>query len=200
MASVCWCRGKWFQMPTELPKVAISTVLLPLPFGFYVVGFAIIFFPRLVLTRHFWTDTQRNEFFRKEILRSMAISSRLEEIIGNPKSIEDVRLPSLEELSGAMLVALARVYSMFPFPGIGRRFMLRCQTMRQLDKVLAESINSLTRRQLIFHLFVRRILITEDASDAEMRETLADWIKFTNRLDDAAYLCAPIFFNKKKLT
>ncbi|KAJ1363155.1 hypothetical protein KIN20_022947 [Parelaphostrongylus tenuis] len=188
------------QMRMDLPKMSLTAVPLLLPFGFYIIGFAIIFFPRLVLTRHFWTDAQRKEFFRKEVLESMRYSSQAKEVIGNPSSVEDVRLPKLEHVGANVLVALAAVYSMLPLPGIGRRFMQRCEAVRQLDKVIVGNIESLTERQLNFHLFIRRIVIPTNASDSEMRNLLTKWIKFTSHLDDGAYLFAPIFFNEKRST
>uniref|UniRef100_A0A0K0CSV5 LETM1 domain-containing protein n=1 Tax=Angiostrongylus cantonensis TaxID=6313 RepID=A0A0K0CSV5_ANGCA len=148
-------------MPVDLPKVAITAVLLPLPFGFYVIGFAIIFFPRLVLTRHFWTDAQRKESFRAEVLKSVTNSSRFKEVIGNPLSMEEVRLPELDQMSANELIALASLYSMLPLPGIARRFKLRCEAMRQLDKIIVGNIASLTERQLNF---VRFFLFLEQAN------------------------------------
>ncbi|KHJ89761.1 hypothetical protein OESDEN_10407 [Oesophagostomum dentatum] len=68
--------------------------------------------------------------------------------------------------------------------------------MRQLDKLVAKNINSLSSRQLHFHLYIRRITDTCN-TDAEMRRILESWLKFTRNLDDGAYLCAPVFFNKR---
>ncbi|KAK6729546.1 hypothetical protein RB195_006535 [Necator americanus] len=184
------------QMPIELPRVAVTAVLIPLPFGFYVVGFAIIFFPRLVLTRHFWSDVQRKEFFQIDVARSMTNSAFLLGIVGNPASVEGLRLPNVEELRGDVLIALSAIHSMYPFPGIRRRFQQRCKAMRQLDKVVGANIGSLTARQLHFHLFIRRISNTGN-SEAEMRRILKSWLEFTKNLDDAAYLCAPVFFNRR---
>ncbi|KAK6029549.1 PDZ/DHR/GLGF domain protein, partial [Ostertagia ostertagi] len=137
------------QMPTELPRVAVCAVLLPLPFGFYVIAFAIILFPRFILTRHFWSDRQRTKFFQMDIEHSLANTS-LRKIIGNPSSVEQVRLPNLNQLSFEALIALSSLHSIYPLPGVRRRFTLRCKAMRQLDKILESNLKSLTERQLQF--------------------------------------------------
>ncbi|VDM56518.1 unnamed protein product [Angiostrongylus costaricensis] len=116
------------QSGGELAKILALVVVLQIP-GPGDILILLIFFPRLVLTRHFWTDAQRKEFFRTEVLKSMTNSSRVKEI------------------------ALASVYSMLPLPGIARRFKLRCEAMRQLDKIIVGSITSLTERQLNFVRF-----------------------------------------------
>ncbi|EYC43165.1 hypothetical protein Y032_0501g2597 [Ancylostoma ceylanicum] len=126
----------------------------------------------------------------------MTNSALLFEVVGNPASVEGVHLPSLENLSFDVLIALSAIHSMYPLPGIRRRFQWRCKAMRQLDKVVASKVNTLTARQLYFHLFIRRINNT-GSTEAEMRRTLKSWLQFTKNLDDAAYLCAPVFFNKR---
>ncbi|ETN85569.1 hypothetical protein NECAME_01461 [Necator americanus] len=67
-----------------------------------------------------------------------------------PTSVEGLRLPNVEELRGDVLIALSAIHSMYPFPGIRRRFQQRCKAMRQLDKVVGANIGSLTARQLHF--------------------------------------------------
>ncbi|KAK5985653.1 hypothetical protein GCK32_002067 [Trichostrongylus colubriformis] len=186
------------QMPTELPRVAVTAMLLPLPFGFYVIGFAVIFFPRVILTRHFWSDTQRKKFFQLDVERSLANSS-IRTSIGNPSSIDNVRVENLDELGFRGLIALSVLHSTYPWPGMKNRFTLRCKAVRQLDKLIENQLDTLTERQLHFHLFIRRIKVRENAPESELRKALKDWIKFTSRLDDVAYLCAPIFFNEKRL-
>lgn len=41
-----------------------------------------IFFPRLILTRHFWSDAQRKKYFQLDVQRSLANSS-LPGLLGN---------------------------------------------------------------------------------------------------------------------
>ncbi|XGW20069.1 hypothetical protein V3C99_003707 [Haemonchus contortus] len=186
------------QMPTELPRVVVTAVLVPIPFGFYVIGFAIIFFPRLILTRHFWSDAQRKKFFQIDVERSLKNCS-LRTLIGDPSSIEQVRLTSLDQLNFETLIALSALHAMYPWPGVRRRFALRCKTMRLLDRVVENNLNSLTERQLHFHLYIRRIEVQPNSSESELRKALKDWMRFTNHLSDMAYLCAPVFFNEKRL-
>lgn len=107
-------------------------------------------------------------------------------------------MSDMDQLSFEALIALASLHSIYPLPGVRHRFTLRCRALRQLDTILASNLQSLTERQLHFHLLIRRIRVAENASDDELREALKDWIKFTSHLNDVAYLCAPIFFDQKR--
>ncbi|VDN34776.1 unnamed protein product [Cylicostephanus goldi] len=108
--------------------------------------------------------------------------------------MEDVHLPKVEDMKFGTLIGLASVHALYPLPGIRRRFRLRCDALRRLDEVVAKELNNLTPRQLQFHLFIRRLNSADGTS--EMREILRNWLKFSKDLDDSAYLCAPVFFNK----
>ncbi|EFP10056.1 hypothetical protein CRE_16512 [Caenorhabditis remanei] len=63
--------------------MAIVTALLPVPLSVYVFAFAVIFFPRLVLTRHFWSDEQRREFFQLEVTKALISGEQLLSTLGS---------------------------------------------------------------------------------------------------------------------
>lgn len=71
-----------FQTNQEAVKLLLIAIIAPLPFAFYGVAISVlvfvafraliiyllyfrIFFPRHVLTRHFWTETQKEKFWRQ---------------------------------------------------------------------------------------------------------------------------------------
>ncbi|VDL71844.1 unnamed protein product [Nippostrongylus brasiliensis] len=132
-----------------------------------------------------------------DIERSLA-NTGLADVLGNPTSVDKVRQHKVEELNFETLVALAALHSIYPLPGVRNRFAQRCKAMRQLDKIMANNLESFTERQLHFHLFIRRINVEANATDSDLRKTLRKWIQFTRNVDDVAYLCAPIFFNQRK--
>ncbi|WKX91625.1 hypothetical protein Q1695_010002 [Nippostrongylus brasiliensis] len=185
------------QSGGELAKMLSLVVVLQIPGPGDILILLLIFFPRHILTRHFWSDEQRKKFFQLDIERSLA-NTGLADVLGNPTSVDKVRQHKVEELNFETLVALAALHSIYPLPGVRNRFAQRCKAMRRLDKIMANNLELFTERQLHFHLFIRRINVEANATDNDLRKTLRKWIQFTRNVDDVAYLCAPIFFNQRK--
>lgn len=52
----------YHQMPKDMFKVAPVLLLSPLPFAYYIVFPLAYFFPRILLSSHFWTLQQKAEF------------------------------------------------------------------------------------------------------------------------------------------
>ncbi|CAJ0565732.1 unnamed protein product, partial [Mesorhabditis spiculigera] len=156
----------------------------------YIVGAAVIFFPRLILTRHFWTDAQRSEFFASEVQKSQKAA---QQILGDLKTIENVALPALKELDNTKTADLARLHGLIPLPlpGLKRRLETRAEALRRLDHVL--NFSSLTNRQIVFHCYIRRIDFS-GMSNAQMIDALTEWSQRTRRLSDSSYLVAPLLF------
>ncbi|PAV62652.1 hypothetical protein WR25_10438 [Diploscapter pachys] len=181
------------QMMTEGPKMAVVCILLPLPLTVYIIGAAIIFFPRLVLTRHFWSDEQRFEYFHREVYDSQFRT--LPGLITLYKKPQDVP-QKFEDLDINVQFSLLRLHGIYPIPFFGmKRLLKRMEFLKELDKQIRPKINSLTERQLIFNLYIRRLdfsLLTAD----QMRETLRKWVEFSSNLSNVQYLLAPVHFKQ----
>ncbi|PAV76521.1 hypothetical protein WR25_13648 [Diploscapter pachys] len=181
------------QMMTEGPKMAVVCILLPLPLTVYIIGAAIIFFPRLVLTRHFWSDEQRFEYFHREVYDSQFRT--LPGLITLYKKPQDVP-QKFEDLDINVQFSLLRLHGIYPIPFLGmKRLLKRMEFLKELDKQIRPKINSLTERQLIFNLYIRRLdfsLLTAD----QMRETLRKWVEFSSNLSNVQYLFAPVHFKQ----
>ncbi|CAD6190888.1 unnamed protein product [Caenorhabditis auriculariae] len=183
------------QMSSEAPKLTMVTVLLPLPFAFYVFALAVIFFPRLVLTRHFWSDRQRREYFQLEVTKSLVNGEQLVKSLGNPRKPEDLSSKEPSALALNEKYLLQALHSILLLPGSERRLKARINALRQLDAVLPAVIDDLTERQLVFHTYIRRLNIGSK-SEEQLRKSLKDYIKYVSKLDDTAYLYAPVFINR----
>lgn len=184
------------QNPVELPRLAFVMSLLPFPFTFYIIGLAIIFFPRIFLTRHFWSNDQRREFFQIEITESLSSATQMFECIGGPADISDLRLPAnIGDLKPDQVSSLCKLHGVLPLPGRVDRLSRRADALKELDKLLATNINSLTTQQLYFHMYIRR-LNYDGKNDNDMRNILKLWIKYAARLNNSVYLFAPIFIKK----
>ncbi|GMR53444.1 hypothetical protein PMAYCL1PPCAC_23639, partial [Pristionchus mayeri] len=148
------------QARVEIPKVTAIIVMLPLPLTLYVIGMAVIFFPRVVLTRHFWTREQREEFFLSDIKRS----------VESAKSLAFSTLPpTFEELTQAQKSELSKLYGGI-LPWTSTKLRERYLLTRNIDGRL--DVVSLTRDQLLFHLFIRRVVYHEDDDDDSLRRRL----------------------------
>ncbi|KAF8365324.1 hypothetical protein PRIPAC_83153 [Pristionchus pacificus] len=153
------------QVRCEIPKVTAIMILLPLPLTVYVIGFAIIFFPRLILTRHFWTKSQREEFFLSDINKCVEAA----------KSLTTTSLPSkIEELNEVQKAKLSKLYGGF-LPWSVNKLKERYLLTHNIDSRL--DVSSLNRDQLIFHLFLRRVPYVIDEDDDSLRKRLANVIQ-----------------------
>ncbi|CAI2312656.1 unnamed protein product [Caenorhabditis sp. 36 PRJEB53466] len=184
------------QMPVEGPKMAIITALLPMPLTVYVFAFAVIFFPRLVLTRHFWSDDQRREFFQLEVTRALISGEQLLKAYGNPSPTDESRLKPLDKVDSSESLLVHGLHSLYLLPGSTKRIAKRMDALRALDNLLPAAIDEFNERQLIFHCYIRKIDIGKK-SETEMRESLREYVKFTSRMPNNAYLYASALFKQK---
>ncbi|VDO38205.1 unnamed protein product [Haemonchus placei] len=86
------------QSGGELAKMLALVVVLQIPGPGDILILLLIFFPRLILTRHFWSDAQRKKFFQIDVERSLKNCS-LRSLIGDPSSVEQIRLTNLDQLN-----------------------------------------------------------------------------------------------------
>ncbi|CAJ0571329.1 unnamed protein product, partial [Mesorhabditis spiculigera] len=180
------------QSGRELMKMSFLVTILQIPGPGDVLILLLIFFPRLILTRHFWTDAQRAEFFASEVQKSQKAAQQILADLKTVK-IENVALPALKELDNSKMADLARLHGLIPLPlpGLKRRLETRAEALRRLDHVL--NFSSLTNRQIVFHCYIRRIDFS-GMSNAQMIDALTEWSQRTRRLSDSSYLVAPLLF------
>jgi len=183
----------------------IIAAIAPLPFVFYGIALSIVFFPRYVLTRHFWTENQKQKFWqhffdnsykpRLQRLADFACPKYAKSVPLSGGDLAGVEMPDLNELDVKHLFHLFRLHNISLFTGTNG-LKKHARFLAQLDAVMAEdreSIERLTDIQLKNHLYIRR-LDFKDKSAEEMRESLHDWIANLKSLSNAptVYLHAPI--------
>uniref|UniRef100_A0A0M3IPB5 Letm1 RBD domain-containing protein n=1 Tax=Ascaris lumbricoides TaxID=6252 RepID=A0A0M3IPB5_ASCLU len=162
----------------------IVIILIPLPMTFYFLGAALVFFPRLVLTRHFWTNDQRKDFWTASMKRSAnlhfrPIRDRLRKLgITIPASIRDLRslkAPPLEALSFTHLYHLCRIHHVIPFMGV-HHLHRRANALRQLDRHLlrSEAVDAMSDQQLYLHQMLTAG-VSPQASIEQLTEDLLQW-------------------------
>ncbi|PIC50838.1 hypothetical protein B9Z55_001584 [Caenorhabditis nigoni] len=183
-------------MPVEGPKMAIVTALLPVPLSVYVFAFAVIFFPRLVLTRHFWSDEQRREFFQLEVTKALISGEQLLSTFGSPSPSDENKLKPMDKLDTSEMLLVHGMHSMYPLPGAKRRIEKRMEALRALDNLMPSAIDGFNERQLIFNCYIRKIDIGKK-SESEMRDSLRQYVKFTSRMPNNVYLYASPLFKQK---
>lgn len=194
------------QTNEEIAKLVVIAILIPLPMTVYILGAAVIFFPRLILTRHFWTNEQRRDFWVRSLDRSAKmhfrpIREKLKKMgVNLPSSFEDLktlRAPEIERLSFVHLYHLARIHRIIPFMGV-RRLYLRADALRHLDHFLLQSgsVDAMSDQQLYLQLYLRRLRYY-GLSIEEMRKLLKDWVHYSSAcgLRASAYLHLPVLFH-----
>ncbi|CAB3410599.1 unnamed protein product [Caenorhabditis bovis] len=183
------------QSGGELLKMLALLVIIQIPGPGDILILMLIFFPRIVLTRHFWSDAQRREFFDRDIKKALTSGEKLVEKIGNPNITVEKQLKKYEEMDPTQKFFMLGLQSMYPLPLARRRLEKRQEALRALDAAMPQYIDELNERQLVFHCYIRKIeIVTKNAE--EMKNELRKYLKITSRLSNTAYLYAPIMMRK----
>uniref|UniRef100_A0A1I7YY72 Letm1 RBD domain-containing protein n=1 Tax=Steinernema glaseri TaxID=37863 RepID=A0A1I7YY72_9BILA len=196
----------YVQTSEEISKLYGIVAIAVMPFTIYIIGFAIIFFPRLILTRHFWSNEQRKDFWAYSLKKSAARHYQpiaegvksLDEKVKIPMRFEDLgqlKMPPLIEFPMSHIIRLCLVHRCFPFSGI-RRLNHRAEVIRELDsRQLNELhlVDEMDDQQLYMHLFIRRLQY-DGKSIPEMRQLLKSWLVASKAIshDPSLMIHAPI--------
>ncbi|KAK0425999.1 hypothetical protein QR680_009494 [Steinernema hermaphroditum] len=196
----------YVQTSEEISKLVGIVVIAVMPMTIYVIGFAIIFFPRLILTRHFWSNEQRKEFWAYSLRKSA--DRHYEPIVENLKvfstnfnvpirfeDVDQLRIPPLLDFPMSHIVRLCLIHRCFPFSGT-KRLSHRAEVIRELDsRQLNELhlVDEMDDQQLFMHLFIRRLQY-EGKSVPEMRQLLKTWLAASKAIsnDTSLMIHAPI--------
>ncbi|GMT00492.1 hypothetical protein PENTCL1PPCAC_22666, partial [Pristionchus entomophagus] len=153
------------QSPREVKKTILLILTLNIPGPGDILILLLIFFPRLILTRHFWTREQREEFWLADIKKGVEAA----------KTLTQSSLPSkIEELTQVQKGLLSRLYGgIFPWSSskLNQRYFLTHNIDSRLD------VSSLTRDQLLFHLYIRRVPYVINESEDSLRKRLTNVIE-----------------------
>ncbi|KAI6231050.1 Letm1 RBD domain-containing protein [Aphelenchoides besseyi] len=181
----------------EIAKIVVIATLAPLPLTFYGILFSVIFFPRLVLTRHFWTDKQKDEFWRLFYERSSKPHMKKLEHKKVPlDKINQIEMPDLNDYELKYLFHLFRLHRVSMLGGT-KGLLRRVEAMKQLDRTMAadlKTIDEMPLLQIKNHLFMRRLEYA-DKTEEQMRDLLRQWItsKELASSNSTVYLHAPVF-------
>ncbi|UMM12183.1 hypothetical protein L5515_001092 [Caenorhabditis briggsae] len=184
------------QSGSELFKMLTLIVILQIPGPGDILILMLIFFPRLVLTRHFWSDEQRREFFQLEVTKALISGEQLLSTFGSPSPSDENKLKPIDKLDTSEMLLLHGMHSMYPLPGAKRRIEKRMEALRALDNLMPSAIDGFNERQLIFNCYIRKIDIGKK-SESEMRDSLRQYVKFTSRMPNNVYLYASPLFKQK---
>ncbi|TKR92818.1 hypothetical protein L596_007394 [Steinernema carpocapsae] len=178
----------FFQTSEEFAKLSGIVCLAVLPMTVYVIGFAILFFPRIILTRHFWSNEQRKEFWAhslkvsaarhyQPILENLKVSNKDITIPTEFVNLKDVKIAPLIEFPYSHIVRLCMIHRCFPVPSV-KRLAHRAEVLRELDSRQLNDlhlVDEMDDQQLYMHLFIRRLQY-EGKTVPEMRELLKTWL------------------------
>uniref|UniRef100_A0A7E4WBA0 Letm1 RBD domain-containing protein n=1 Tax=Panagrellus redivivus TaxID=6233 RepID=A0A7E4WBA0_PANRE len=194
----------------EIGKLIAIVVIAPLPLAIYLFAFAIIFFPRHVLTRHFWSKHQKREYWSLEWKKkasyhypALVDAIKATNKITVPASLSDITtmtVPKIKELDFSQVYHLARVHRFFPV-NMANSLRWRAEALKHLDAVLLREsgdIDKMDTEELQTQLYIRCLKFS-GKSDDEMRTLLRTWLKNSAKLAErpSLYLHAPVLHQYK---
>ncbi|CAD5208963.1 unnamed protein product [Bursaphelenchus xylophilus] len=168
------------QCPPELMRILVILVLLQFPIIGEGLIISAIFFPRFVLTRHFWTSHQKEEFwqktydytFRPRIKRLQEFTEKENFSLESPVKLVDLSVPHL--------LTLCRLHRSWPLYGC-KGLEQRASVMKQLDHVILEDLEEMDETELRNQMFLRR-LDFHLKSEEEMKDSIRNWVKNSKKL------------------
>ncbi|VDM96943.1 unnamed protein product [Thelazia callipaeda] len=190
------------QMKEELLKVAIIVIFIPIPFTIYIFALAVIFFPRLILTRHFWTNDQRKRFWAENLQRTSRVHVHplqkylqgLNVDLQTPlERLRELVLPQMSNCSIGHLYHLSRLHRVSFFVHGIRGLHARAEMLRLLDQTLKfddSAIDAMEEQQLYQQFFLRRLQY-DGLSEVEMKSLLKNWVQHMTGRNYSN--CQPIF-------
>ncbi|CAD5206229.1 unnamed protein product [Bursaphelenchus okinawaensis] len=186
------------QTQEELPKLVTITILAPLPFTLYGLALSIIFFPRFVLTRHFWTDQQKEKFWQMMYKYTFLPRIRRLQNLNQNMSLTEPKNVKLVDLSVSHLLNLCKLHRSMPLYGC-RGLEQRAKILSQLDYVVDKELDGMEKLELRNHMFLRR-LDFHQKSEEEMRSDLQNWIAESKKIQSnpGLLLHLPVLLTEKK--
>ncbi|OZC05153.1 LETM1-like protein [Onchocerca flexuosa] len=194
------------QTKEELLKLAVIVILIPLPFTIYIIALAVVFFPQLILTRHFWTNDQRKRFWSISLKRVARmhfdpLRKHLQNLDVNLQaSLEELKkleLPEMDTYSLGHLYHLSKVHRVSLLIYGVRGFHNRAEMLRYLDHSLKSedtTIDMMSEQQLCEQFYLRRLQY-DGLSEEKMKCLLKNWIQHMTdpRLKTSLLLHVPVF-------
>jgi len=190
----------FYLMSRDLQKVILLGVIILMPFTFVLVGIAIIFLPRLILTHHFWSLAQRSEFMQicvddRLSLANAFLRPRMLEYIKtkflrwpqHPYDFEYLHFLAEQDLSSAIMSASHRFHlCRLQQCGFVYSFLLsnpldkhpRICALNEMDRRLSPTdIATMNGKQIERQLYMRTICI-DGLSNDSLRMILQKWAHF----------------------
>ncbi|KAK6105740.1 LETM1-like family protein [Brugia pahangi] len=193
------------QTKEELLKLAVIVIFIPLPLTVYIFALAVVFFPRLVLTRHFWTNDQRKRFWSTSLKRTAQMHfdplrkylQKLDINVQTPlKELKKLELPEMNTYSLGHLYHLSRLHRVSFLTAGVRGLHDRAEILRHLDRLLKEDtvIDMMNEQQLHEQFYLRRLQY-DGLSEEKMKCLLKNWVQHLTDpcLETSLFLHVPIF-------
>uniref|UniRef100_A0A0R3RXW5 Letm1 RBD domain-containing protein n=1 Tax=Elaeophora elaphi TaxID=1147741 RepID=A0A0R3RXW5_9BILA len=194
------------QTNEELLKLAVIIIFIPLPFTVYIFALAVVFFPRIILTRHFWTSDQRKKFWSTSLKRTARMHfdplrkylQNLDVNVQTPlKELKKLELPEISTYSLGHLYHLSKLHRVSLFTAGVRGLYDRAEILRCLDHSLKSedtAIDMMSEQQLHEQFYLRRLQY-DGLTEEKMKCLLKNWVQHLTdpRLKTPLFLHAPIF-------
>ncbi|CAG9538970.1 unnamed protein product [Cercopithifilaria johnstoni] len=194
------------QCPSEITHIITLLMLLQLPVVGESLCVMLIFFPRFVLTRHFWTSDQRKKFWSTNLKRAarmhfVPLRKYLQNLDINVqtslKELKKLELPEISTYSLGHLYHLSKLHRVSLFTAGVRGLHDRAEILRHLDYSLKNedsAIDMMSEQQLCEQFYLRRLQY-DGLSEEKMKCLLKNWVQHLSdpHLKTPLFLHAPIF-------
>ncbi|KAM3721728.1 LETM1 domain-containing protein [Dirofilaria immitis] len=194
------------QCPSEITHIITLLVLLQIPVVGESLCVLLVFFPQLVLTRHFWTNDQQKRFWSISLKRTARMHIQpLRKYLQNlnvnlQASLEELKkleLPEMNTYSIGHLYHLSRLHRVSLLTGGIRGFHDRAEMLRHLDHLLRNedtTIDMMSEQQLCEQFYLRRLQY-DGLTTEKMKCLLKNWIQHMTDpcLKTPLFLHAPAF-------
>ncbi|EFO24865.2 hypothetical protein LOAG_03622 [Loa loa] len=194
------------QCPSEITHIITLLMLLQIPVVGESLCVMLVFFPRLILTRHFWTNDQRKRFWSTSLKRTAQMHfDPLRKYLQNfdinvqtpLKELKKLELPEMNTYSLGHLYHLSRLHRVSLLTGGVRGLHDRAEILRHLDHSLKSehtAIDVMNEQQLYEQFYLRRLQY-DGLSEEKMKCLLKNWVQHLTdpHLKASLFLHIPIF-------
>ncbi|KAI1731128.1 LETM1-like protein [Ditylenchus destructor] len=193
----------------DMLKAVIIAAIIPWPMAFPILVSLIVLFPRVVLTRHFWSEDQRKHYWSLSIDSLSkhnfpavinALKAKNPDLMKNIGNLGEIEAPSVSKSNLPLWYHLTRIHGEFLISS-SNTLKSRAQALQHLDSLIAQrygqnNLNELSGTELHKQLFLRKIYYSDITTEEKMREKLLKWLAISKSIkDESVYLHLPAMFH-----
>ncbi|KAI1722289.1 LETM1-like protein domain-containing protein [Ditylenchus destructor] len=201
--------GAYILTREDMLKAVIIAAIIPWPMAFPILVSLIVLFPRVVLTRHFWSEDQRKHYWSLSIASLSkrnfpaiinALKAKNPDLMKKIRDLSEIETPSVSKSNLLPWYHLTRIHGAFLISS-SNTLKNRARALQHLDYLIEQrygqdNLNELSGTELHKQLFLRKIYYSDLTTEEKMREKLLKWLAISKSInDESLYLHLPAIFH-----